>query len=675
MNRILILLTLAVALAFGAGLAAHGGTYRGPGDTIPPGTGRPPMGTPDSPVTPTEPISPPTPGRPPAPGQPVTPPGVTPIPIPGVQPPSVTPPSPPGDDLNRWVFWWEFNKEPFLNLKAKVHAPGTLTGDLILTPGLGAYTSQNRTFKPTIQQITAEVIPALRRVLQEEDNRDIQSSCLVALAKVGLDPTVIELIRPRLSHGNQEIAETAALALGILQDPVVLPDLRALALDTEEGRKLTRSPNGVSTRTRSFAVYGLGLLAYASPDPRIRQEIAQTLWGLLSTDQSALSDLRVSAAVSLGLTRLEDPEPMVQQLAVLMADPKQDRLVRAHCPNAMAKLLLASASQDQADRWSAQLLALVAPKAKTPFHLRQSVVQSVGLLSRRCSEGAQIRIGEELMRLAEDGGDRQEKNLTAISIAYVGSSLKSGHPMQQELIAFLIKQMRKGSSLYRPWAGLGLGVMAHHLEEAGKPALPGLVGDAVLAAFDKEKSPSPKAAYAISLGLIGHRAGTESVVKVMQTWRQADLQGYCAVSLGLLGAVEHSEAIQEIVWESRRRPQLLQQAAIGLGLMGDHAVNDILLKLMGPDEMGRGPRLAVLSSVATAIGFIGDHRSVSPLVAMLESDRGTSLGRAFSAVALGLVVDKELLPWNSKIAEDLNYRAAVSTLVDQSTGLGVLDIL
>ena len=40
-----------------------------------------------------------------------------------------------------------------------------------------------------------------------------------------------------------------------------------------------------------------------------------------------------------------------------------------------------------------------------------------------------------------------------------------------------------------------------------------------------------------------------------------------------------------------------------------------------------------------------------------------------------MVADKELLPWNSKIGQDLNYRAAVDTLVDQSGGSGIMDIL
>jgi hypothetical protein len=39
------------------------------------------------------------------------------------------------------------------------------------------------------------------------------------------------------------------------------------------------------------------------------------------------------------------------------------------------------------------------------------------------------------------------------------------------------------------------------------------------------------------------------------------------------------------------------------------------------------------------------------------------------------VCDKELLPWNSKIAHGLNYRAAPATLFDPLGGKGILDIL
>ena len=57
----------------------------------------------------------------------------------------------------------------------------------------------------------------------------------------------------------------------------------------------------------------------------------------------------------------------------------------------------------------------------------------------------------------------------------------------------------------------------------------------------------------------------------------------------------------------------------------------------------------------------------------LFNDDLTPLSRAFAAVALGGVADKESLPWRTKLSRDMNYRAAVETLTQ--SGTGVLDIL
>ena len=82
---------------------------------------------------------------------------------------------------------------------------------------------------------------------------------------------------------------------------------------------------------------------------------------------------------------------------------------------------------------------------------------------------------------------------------------------------------------------------------------------------------------------------------------------------------------------------------------------------------------AKLSAIASAIGFIGDKRSIQPLTKLLFDDQLGELSRAFAAVALGGIADKEDLPWNSKIGSNTNYRAAVETLTNRQTG--VLDIL
>ena len=59
---------------------------------------------------------------------------------------------------------------------------------------------------------------------------------------------------------------------------------------------------------------------------------------------------------------------------------------------------------------------------------------------------------------------------------------------------------------------------------------------------------------------------------------------------------------------------------------------------------------------------------------MLGNADLTDKARAFAGVALGIVADKEDLPWNSKISIDINYRANTTTLTG-GDGTGLLDIL
>jgi hypothetical protein len=76
--------------------------------------------------------------------------------------------------------------------------------------------------------------------------------------------------------------------------------------------------------------------------------------------------------------------------------------------------------------------------------------------------------------------------------------------------------------------------------------------------------------------------------------------------------------------------------------------------------------------VARALGFIGDRRSLPRLVELL-ADHDLQPLSPFTAVALGLIWDKEEMPWNATISSSLNYRANVETLSDGMAG--VLDIL
>ncbi len=672
MNRWLLPLALAASLLMGADLAAHGGTYRGPGDTVPPAGGG--AATPTVPTTPTSPATPSTPSTPSTPNAPSTPqtPGV--VAPPSSQPhQAVTQGTDSGPDLTTWEFWWEFNKEPYLNLKAKIHSGSISTGESELLVGLSdVSTSNNNTFAPSNQQITGIILPALSRVLQNESNQDILSSALIGIAKIGRSDRTAGLLKPFLHHPNQEIAETAALSYGILQYEPALGELKDMAMDTPVGRKLVDKDSGVPLRTRTFAAYGMALVAYASEDPELRSQIADSLWTLLESDDSALKDIRVACVIGLGLCRLDDPSGMVGQLEGLLGDESRDYLVRAHCPNAIAKLLMqANAAPALADAAADQFLALLQAK-NTKVEIRQSCIQALGMLGGNLSQAKVSTVVDKMIQVQKKGKDRQEKNFTAISLAYLGAEVSA---VRDTTLRFLLENVKSGSTAYRPWAALALGVMAFKSAEKGE-SLPDIVGESVLNAFKKAKAPSERASYAIALGLMKYEAAEKDLSAALQKTRDVTFRGYDCVALGLMGATAEKDAMTQLVMDSRRLPDLLRQAAIGLGLMNDHSVVDTLLELMKPADRSKSPPLAVLSAVATALGFIGDHRSVEPLVEMLDNKKDyTPLARAFAAVALGIVADKEILPWNSKIGEDLNYRAAVSTLVDQQSATGVLDLL
>jgi HEAT repeat protein len=83
--------------------------------------------------------------------------------------------------------------------------------------------------------------------------------------------------------------------------------------------------------------------------------------------------------------------------------------------------------------------------------------------------------------------------------------------------------------------------------------------------------------------------------------------------------------------------------------------------------------LSSQAAIASALGFIGDSRSIDPLLEMFEDRDLTDRARAFAAVALGIVGDRDLLAWSSKFSVDINYFVLSETLV--SGGNGVLEIL
>ncbi|HEX6882563.1 MAG TPA: HEAT repeat domain-containing protein [Planctomycetota bacterium] len=697
-------LFLAAAL-LGGGLVAlqgsshaHGGQYRGPGDTVPPGGGGGGGGGGAGPATgPAGPTSPggagpstPGAGAPGAPGagggKPVTGGG-----------------GDSGPDLTQWTFWWEFNKEPYLNLKSKVQSGATETGTDGFFLGHGAKAQTKDNLKPTQEQVRQKIVPALLQALEKETNNDIVTGCLIALAKIGDAPSETgesqfeQVIRKFLSDKNQEISETAAVALGILANPKSIPTLTLLLTDHPDGRKLVGAQE-VNYRTRAFAAYGLGLIGKLASNEADRQKIVEVLRKAIETDNTRSRDLRVSCVISLGLVPLEtieaaaEPEKKgglvppetsrIAQLDYLLAFLQNDDnnyLVRAHCPTALARLLVGLPPEQHKiyrERIASDLLERIDSKKKEQAEVVQSAVLALGLIGTNDKADAlDKRIVEALVAVPKDVSDQQARNFSLIALAKIAGTTATGAKDPEggtgDITKALLSQLADGKSSTKPWAGLACGVMADKLVKAGNSSsqIPTLQG-AVRAAFKDEKDPSRVGAFAISSGIMNDVENKAEMMKRLDSEREEAARGYVAVGLGLMNAREAVEKINKIVDESKYRPDLLKQAAIALGLLGD---KDLVPKLIDLLQESKG--LATQASLSSALGFIGDQRSIDPLVTMLQNDTLTERARGFAAVALGIVADKELLPWNSKIGLDLNYRAATETLTNQASGTGILDIL
>lgn len=664
---------------------SHGGSYPGPGDVTPPGGGGGGGGTG-------------VPGSGPS-GPGGSSPGTGPVSGPGVpQGSTATPASSSGGveagpDTTAWQYWWNFNREPYLRLKERL-AQGVLTGSDEFYLGRGELRPGVDSLRATRARIREEVVPALVRALDEERSNDVQSGCMIALARIGdelgedgLPRSGIgrRLVR-RLLDPNQEVAETAALALGILGDAQHAKLLEALVVDDREALRAAGLPavSALALRTRAFAAYGLGQLASRRP-PEERGEIVAGLQRALERERGAAQpDVAMAIVAALSLAPLpaapttegSDPRSaQVRHLLEFYRDPSRPELVRAHVPVALARLLAdGRVDATLSGEVLSSLCADLDEQRGERGALEQSAVLALGRLADCGASAESVRSRAILMRKAAEDADEQVRYFALIALGQCGARAGaerdwSGLAGPDSPRAFLLERLGSGKVATRSWSALALAVLERGLDDVGGPG-----SDAARAALVESlrtaRNPDEIGALAIACGLVRDRRAAAPLRAALAGTGEAEAVGNVCIALGLLGDDGAKEAIAAVIERSRYQPALLKSAAIGLGLMGDR---DVALDLVAWLE--KAPGLASQASISTALGFIGDDRSIRPLMAVLADPEKTALARAFAAAALGIVGDKDDLPWGSRYSVDVNYRANVSTLIDPGGSLGLLNLL
>jgi HEAT repeat protein len=670
----------------------HGGTYTGPGDTVPPGGGGggggggsrptpggggpgiPGTGGPPSPTTP-RPGSPGNPGGGPSAGPSTGGGGAT-------------------NDWTDWQYWWAFNRAPYLDLKSRVQG-GATTGDDGFFIGFGQERTRGVTFAPSRATLDEKVLPALVEAILNERDNDVVTAAMVAAAKIGDsvgedgESAVSRAISTRLTDPVQEIAETAVLSLGIHASPAALDEMIAIARDDAAGRRLIGKPESpINQRTRSFATYSLGLIGHANSDTALRSEVVQVLFEILEGPREATRDVKVAAAISIGIIpidplervgELESAQPwdsrrdQIEALIALHDAGKQSKLrdaERAHLGRSMVRLC-DGAPADLRDAVGESLIAAVGNRTRTEtVALRQSAVLALGQLGDCDKDPIDVKIRAALLRGLKDP-DPQVQAFSLIAMGQVGGQV-GDEPADEangrsDLRRTLSSQLANGKRR-RPWAALAIGVMERELAEAGAAVSPEQLA-ALDMALSSTRSGHDVSAYALALGIARSEGHASTLMDQLDSQSEDIVRGHIAVGLGMMNATGATEQIQEIVSKSKYRATLLEQSAIALGLLGDRGVAGKLAVMLRDEAKS----LASQAAIASALGFIGDSGSIDPLLDMLHDDSLTDRARAFAIAALGIVGDKEPLPWNSKLSVDLNYRASASTLVEG--GKGVIEIL
>ena len=687
-----ILVTMAAILA--PSLCAHGSIFKPPKGDNNPGTGY--RGPSD--VNRGYPTTPGPDGQAPTRPRSADAPAGVGAGLPGAAPSVPGPASIAAADLlgmNSWAWWWEFNKEPFLELRRHLRQAPTLTGSDGFYLGRGERRPSDQALaRMDPELVRNDVIPALLEGLTAAPSNDVVTACLVALAKIGNDQDeglrrhLAMVLQAHLANDNQEVSETAAVALGILGNAESAFLLADIAADTEPGRRAVGARR-VPLRTRVFATYGLGLLGHRSANEDVRRFVVHKLSLVLSEDDTRSRDLAIACVLSLGRVPLawssgdETPaarrtlvaasrETQVASLLGILRQPRGDHFVRAHAATSIGSVLAADlpeAGEALLEEVALELTKRLGNVSSEPVEVRQSAAIALGLLGDADEDKRDASARGALLAAARADRDGTVRNFARIALARVAARPGKGPDPDAvlEVRRFLLRDLAAGAVATRNWTALALGIH-ERFRSAGRGAEVAVV-DALKTGLREASSSDTKGAFSIANGILGDIAPEALLRGIVERGGEDAVRGHAAVGLGLIDARGSLYALRDIARHASFHPDLLRELAIALGLLGDAEFSAILV-----EQLGEAKSLASQASIARSLGRIGAADSIAPLISLLGSTEKVDLARAFAAVALGEVADADALPWNTVLSVDTNYLAAPPTLFDLQ-GFGILNIL
>ncbi len=641
----------------------------------------------------------------------------SPPPTPGPKGPSRSPDS---DDSMRgprgWEMWWELHRDRYVQPRPRNMAiivglvpPDPRTSVQVEDALVGAF---------------ERIEPSLRLLLNYEKSELVLARALLSLAKLGEDPrvpgsrTTYAAILPYIRNSDAQLSEAAITALGILGTEEAIFPLGELAFGdrssplSARGRALKGSGGSsgslpATDRQRALALYSIGLIGRDSPREDVRRLAVSRICELFSQDEQASYEVKFAAlhALSLVPVSVETPpesppaaldskskRPWTRVLArvqpptipstsrgaevdwvlSVLEDEGEAGWIRAQAVTAAARLC-ANLAEDSGPRRRVveRLIKALAPRSSDSVEVEQSAALALGELGDADNDELDARMRSALGVAISDASDQSTRRFALLGLSLVGS--RAGGPARDsdrlsssdDIRRLLLHRTASARSSELPWAVLALGIFEHGMVRSGAQA----ARESRAALTDllvETKSAEHAAACSLALGLCG---GTEARPELIARLRDGDsiVRGYAALALGLLGVREAAPGIEKLLDSARQAPELYRSASEALALLGAPVTRQLISMMVG------GASLESQMSLCTALGRVGDGKSLHAL-SQLACDSTTLIWvRAAATSALGTLGARRPNPWNADLGHALNYTWLPATLSAPSLD-GLLDL-